>query len=98
MEHPVTTDNLMNKLQTNYSIHKDRGWLRARMEDIRSDMTEIDQMIDNFGIRTEADQKKLCGVYLRLALNCIRAELFIELEFQAVQQKQGKEANMRLSM
>lgn len=98
MEHPVTMDELMKKLQTSYSVHKDRGWLRTRLEDIRNSMTEIDQMIDNSGIRTEADQKKLGGLYLRLALNCIRTEMFIELEFQAVQQKQEKEANMRLSM
>jgi len=98
MEHPVATDKLMKKLQMNYIVHKDRGGLRSRLEDIRGDMTEFNQMIDTSGIRTETDQKQLGGLYLRLALNCIKTEMFIELEFQAVQQKQEKEANMRLSM
>lgn len=98
MERPVTIEQLIKKLQMNYRIHEDRGWMRTRMEYIRRDMAEIDQMTNTPGILTEADQQRLGSLYLRLALDCVRTGMFAELEPQVILPKQEQTANMLMRM
>ncbi len=98
MERPVTIEQLIKKFQMNYRIHEDRGWMRTRMEYIRRDMAEIDQMTNTPSIRTEADQQRLGSLYLRLALDCVRTGMFAELEPQVLLPKQEQTANMLMRM
>lgn len=80
MERPVTTEQLVRKLQNSYRPHKDKGWLRSRVEDIRWELTNIGRQIDAPGIRSEEDMRQLCQSHLRLTLCCTKARMFVELE------------------
>lgn len=98
MEHPVTTEQLVQKLQINYRLHEDRGWMRTRIEDIRRDLSGIDQIKNAPGIRTKEDQRRLGSGYLWLALDCVRARMFVELEPMVMMDVQQKPENMVMSM
>ena len=80
MERPVTMEQLISKLQNSYRPHEDRGWLRTKAEDIRLDVSDIDRQVHSEGIRTLEDSKKILSSYLRLSLNCVKTQLFVELE------------------
>jgi hypothetical protein len=80
MERPVTMERLVERLQKSYRPHQDRGWLRTRAEDIRSDLADIGRHAHATGIRTMEDREKLLSSYMRLALDCVKTRLFIELE------------------
>ena len=98
LERPVTTEQLVQKLQFSYRPHEDRGWLRTRMEDIRRTLEEINCMVNTPGIRRIEDQRRLGSSYLRLALDCIRARMFIELEPQVMLSKQEQPENIIMTM
>jgi len=98
MDHPVTTEQLMRKLQASYRPHEDRGWLRTRTEDIRRALEEINRMMNTPGIRGVEDQRRLGSSYLRLALDCVRARMFIELEPQVMLSKQEQTENFTMTM
>lgn len=80
MERPVTMEQLIERLQNSYRPHQDRGWLRTRAEDIRSDLADIGRQVRASGIRTLEDREKLLSSYMRLALDCVKTRLFVELE------------------
>jgi hypothetical protein len=80
MERPVTMERLVERLQNSYRPHQDRGWLRTRAEDIRSDLADIGRQVHATGIRTLQDREKLLSSYMRLALDCVKTRLFVELE------------------
>jgi hypothetical protein len=98
MEHPMTTEQLMRKLQTSYRPHEDRGWLRTRTEDIRRTLEEINRLVKTPGIRGVEDQRRLGSSYLRLALDCIRTRIFVELEPQVMLPKQEQIENFKMCM
>ena len=98
MERPVTTEQLVQKLQASYRPHEDRGWLRTRTEDIRRALEEINRMVNTPGIRGVEDQRRLGSSYLRLALDCVRARMFIELEPQVMLPKQEQPENILMTM
>lgn len=98
MERPVTAEQLVQKLQSNYRPHEDRGWLRTRTEDIRRALEEINRMVNTPGIRGVEDQRRLGSSYLRLALDCVRARMFIELEPQVMLPKQEQPENIIMTM
>ncbi|HEY9161010.1 MAG TPA: DUF3991 domain-containing protein [Desulfomonilia bacterium] len=98
LERPVTTEQLVQRLQFSYRPHEDRGWLRTRMEDIRSVLEEINHMVNTPGICRIEDQRRLGSSYLRLALDCIRARMFIELEPQVMLSKQEQPKNIIMTM
>ena len=80
MERPVTAEQLVRKLQSEYRPHEDRGWLRSRMEDIKRDLADIGRQVDTPGIRSEDDMKWFCRSYMSLALDCVKTRIFVELE------------------
>jgi len=80
MERPITMERLIERLQNSYHPHQDRGWLRTRAEDIRSDLADIGRQVRAPGIRTPEDREKLLSSYMRLALDCVKTRLFVELE------------------
>lgn len=98
MERPVTTEQLVRKLQSNYHPHEDRGWLRTRTDDIRRDLADIDRLTHMPGIRRVEDQLRLGGSYLRLALDCVKARVFLELEPQIMLLKQEQTENFKMTM
>lgn len=96
MERPVTAEQLVCRLQSEYRLHEDRGWLRSRMEDIKRDLADIGGLIGTPGIRSEDDMKRLCRSYLSLALDCVKARMFVELESPESMLEQT--ANLSMSM
>lgn len=80
MERPVTIEQLMERLQTEYRPHLDRGWLRTKSEELRQDIKDLDRQVHAPGIRTLEDREKLLSSYQRLALDCVKTQLFMELE------------------
>lgn len=98
MERPVTAEQLVRKLQSEYKPHEDRGWLRSRMEDIRRDLADIGRQIDTPGIRSEDDMKRLCRSYLSLALDCVKARMFVELESPELVPEQKQAVNFTMSL
>lgn len=98
MEHPVTTEQLMRKLQSSYRPHEDRGWLRTRLADIRRELTDIDHLVHSPGIRTLEDQQRLGGSYLKIALDCVKARMFVELESPTLLTEQEQNENFIMTM
>ena len=80
MERPVTAEQLVCRLRSEYKPHDDRGWLRSRMEDIWRDLADIVRQVEAPGIRSEDDMRRLCRSYMNLALDCVKARMFVELE------------------
>ena len=72
--------------------------MRTRIEDIRRDLSGIDQIKNAPGIRTKEDQRRLGSGYLWLALDCVRARMFVELEPMVMMDVQQKPENMVMSM
>ena len=98
MERPVTAEQLVCRLQSEYKPHEDRGWLRSRMEDIRRNLADIGRQIDTPGIRSEDDMKRLCRSYLSLSLDCVKARMFVELESPELVPEQEQAVNFTMSM
>jgi len=98
MERPVTAEQLVQKLQSSYRPHADRGWLRTRTEDIRKDLADIDRMTHTSGIRGVEDQRSLGSSYHRLALDCVRTRIFLELEPRVMLPKQEQSEKFTMTM
>ncbi|OCN02080.1 hypothetical protein A7X67_04925 [Clostridium sp. W14A] len=98
MERPVTAEQLVCRLQSEYKPHEDRGWLRSRMEDIRRDLVDIGRQINTPGIRGEDDMRRLCRSYLDLALDCVKARMFVELESPEPILEQEQAVNFTMSI
>ncbi|MPM17218.1 hypothetical protein SDC9_63606 [bioreactor metagenome] len=82
MERPATTEQLLRQLEQSYRPHQDRGWLRSKAEDIRLDIAAAERQLCTSGLRSPQDKQSLAASYMRLALNCIKAQLAIALETQ----------------
>ena len=98
MERPVTTEQLVSRLHASYRTYEDKGWLRSRLEDIRRDLANIDRQICTPGIRGEEDQRQLCQSYLRLALDCVKTRMFVELEMAPMLPEQEQTENFIMTM
>lgn len=99
MERPATSEQLVTELTNSYRPHRDRGWLHTKVEDIRLALIDIDQSLRQPGVHTREDRMKLVGAYKRLALECVKAQLFIRLEVpQPKQVSEETEQNIRMSM
>jgi hypothetical protein len=83
---------------TSYRPHEDRGWQRLRFENIRKDLADINRQVDAPGIHGEDDMQQLCQSYLNLALNCVKARMFVELEApkQLHEFHQGQDLAMKM--
>lgn len=98
MEHPVSIEQLIEELQNSYRPHQDRGWLRSKAEDIRLDLEDIDRRVHSAGIRSREDKHDLIRSYMRLALDCVKAQLFAELEAPSLLSVQEQTANFIMTM
>lgn len=77
---PVTAGQLLVRLQDSYQPHQDRGMLRSKADDLRQDMVEINHQRNAEGIRSQEDKRRLLSSYLRLARDCVRAQIFVCLQ------------------
>jgi len=82
LEKPVTIKQLAGQLLGSYHSHKDKGKLRVREDNIQQDITSISGNLNKVGIRFLDDRQKLILSYMNLALDCISAHIFINLEIQ----------------
>lgn len=98
MERPVTIEQLIAKLQESYRPHEDRGWLRTRTEELYKDIAEITHQTKAPGIRTLDDREKLLSSYQRLALDCVKALLFVELDMPKMLPAQEQASNFIMAM
>jgi len=98
IEQPVTMECLLEELQNSYRPHQDRGWLRSKAEDIRLDLEDIGRQVHSAGIRSLEDKYNLTRSYMRLALDCVRAQLFVELEAPSLLPVQEQTANFIMTM
>ena len=99
MEQPVTTEQIIGELRNSYHPHRDRGRLRSRIDDLQRDIARLNQQYGTPGIRGPEDKQNLIDSYLRLALDCVKTQIFIGVEAQKQLQKQGEAAiNLNLNM
>jgi hypothetical protein len=98
MERPVTMEQLIQKLRESYHPHEDRGWLRTKAEELRQDVTDITRQAKAPGIRTLEDREKLLSSYNRLALDCIKTLLFVELEMPKMLPAREQASNFIMAM
>ncbi|AFV02271.1 MULTISPECIES: DUF3991 domain-containing protein [Dehalobacter] len=98
MEQPATMEQLIQKLQESYRPHEDRGWLRAKAEQLRQDVTEICRQLQAPGIRTLADKEKLLSSYQRLALDSVKTIMFAEQELPSMLPSQEQAVNFSMTM
>jgi hypothetical protein len=98
MERTVTMEKLIESLQNSYRLHRDRGWLRTRAEDIRSGLADISRQANATGVRTLDDRKKLISSYQRLALECVKTRLFVEREAPSLLPVREQTANFIMTM
>lgn len=98
MERPVSIDQLIERLQESYRPHEDRGWLRTKAEELRQDIANITRQAKAPGIRTLEDKEKLLSSYQRLALDSVKALLFIELDMPKMLQTQEQSSNFIMAM
>lgn len=82
MEQPVTTELLIKELQESYHSHQDRGWVRSKTDDLQRDIVCLNKQYHTPGIRGPEDKQNLIASYLRLALDCVRTQIFVALEMQ----------------
>lgn len=92
LEKPVTMEPLTDQIFESYHPHQDKGKQRVKADNIEQDITGINDQLHTVGIRTLDDKQKLISSYMSLALNCVKAHIFIDLKGQEqktkMQQKQ----------
>lgn len=98
MEIPVSLERVAGWLQAEYKPHEDRGWLRSKAEDIRIAVRDVSSRIRTSGIRTADEQKLFMRSCLTLALNCVKAQMFIVLEAQEQAPRQEQTVNFTMTM
>lgn len=98
MESPVGLEQLVNKLQASYRPHEDKGWLRTKAEQLRQDVSDINRQLRAPGIRTLDDKEKLMSSYQRLALDCVKALMFVEQELPSMLPAKEKAVNFSMTM
>ncbi|BAE86326.1 DUF3991 domain-containing protein [Desulfitobacterium hafniense] len=98
METPAPLERVVAILQSEYKPHQDRGRMRSKAEDIRADIREVTRRSCAIGIRTLDEQKALQNSYLKLALDCVKAQMFLILERPSQSQKQELSGNFTMIM
>jgi hypothetical protein len=98
MELPMTTEQLLQKLQDSYHPHEDRGWLCTKAEQIRQDVSDISRQLHAPGIRTLADKEKLLSSYKRFALDSVKTIMFVEQELPSMLPAQEQAVNFSMTM
>jgi len=80
MGKPALPDQLIQQLRGSYHVYQDRSGLRNKAKDIQQDAEATILILKTPGIRSVEDKKKLIENYMSLALDCVKAHTFIDLE------------------
>ena len=56
--------------------------MRVKADDLKQDITAMNDQLHTVGIRTLDDKQKLISSYMSLALNCVKTHIFIDPEGQ----------------
>jgi hypothetical protein len=75
-EYPTVTD------EQSYHVYQDRSGLKNKTKDIQQDAEATVLILKTPGIRSAEDKMKLIENYMSLALDCVKAHTFIDLEQQ----------------
>lgn len=98
MERPVLMEQVVTWLQSEYKPHQDRGFMRTKAEDIRTDIKAVSGQFQASGIRTLDEQKARLNSYLKLALDCVKAQMFLALEVPSQRPVQEQTENFTMTM
>lgn len=98
MEQPTSMEQLIEELQNSYHPHQDRGWLRSKAQDIQLNLEDIGRQVHSAGIRSREDKYNITRSYMRLALDCVKAQLFVELEVPSLLPVQEQTTNFIMTM
>jgi len=90
MERPVTVEQLVNRLRKEYAPHKDRDKFRSKIESLYQTVNNLGGRLKASGIRTLDDRQKIMSDTMSLALQCVKAQIFIQTEFQNQLQAQSE--------
>ncbi len=72
--------------------------MRTKAEDIRTDIKAVTRQFQASGIRTLDEQKALLNSYLKLALDCVKAQMFLALEAPSQCPVQEQTENITMTM
>lgn len=90
MERPVMVEKLVSRLRREYAPHQDRDKFRSKMEGIHQTVNGISVRLKTKGIRALDDRQKIMSDTMSLALQCVKAQIYIRTEFQDQLQAQGE--------
>lgn len=90
MEMPVTVDQLISRLRREYAPHQDRDKFRAKIENIQQTVNGLGSRLKTSGIRTLDDRQKIISDTMSLALQCVKAQIYIRTELQDQLQAQAE--------
>ena len=89
IEQPVTIEQLIGQLQESYQPYQDRGKLRSKAEDIQQNVATVNRQSNLVGIRSLDDKQNLISSCMHLALDCVKAQISVGLEYQKQLQQQA---------
>lgn len=97
-EATLSPEQAAARLQAAYKPHEDRGRLRTKAEDLRADIREVTRRLAAGGSCTPEGQKSLLDSCLKLALDCVKAQLSLALEAPLLHpfREQGADLTMTL--
>lgn len=78
----MTTEKLTEELIKSCNPLKDKKGLRSRFEDIKQDIAAVNQLNNAPGIRSCEDKQKMIGSYMKLAVDCLKMNISINIEVQ----------------
>jgi len=90
MERPVTVEQIVQRLRKEYAPHKDRDKFRSKIESLHQTVNNLGGRLKANGIRTLDDRQKIMSDTMSLALQCVKAQIFIQTEFQNQLQAQSE--------
>jgi len=83
-------EQLVNRLRREYAPHNDRDKFRSKIETIQQTVNGLGGRLNASGIRTLDDRQKIMSDTMSLALQCVKAQIFIQTEFQNQLQAQSE--------
>lgn len=94
----VSVEEVTGWMQEEYKPYKDRGWLRTKKEDICCDIKDVSGHIHDYSTHTLAERKALLKPCLKLALDCVKAEMVLIMEPPVMQPQRDQSGNLIMTM
>jgi hypothetical protein len=97
MGKPTSPEQIIKQLRESYHVYQDRSGLKNKTKDIQQDAEATVLILKTPGIRSAEDKMKLIENYMSLALDCVKAHTFIDLE-QQKQMLKGVTVNFNMAI